>query len=106
MKRLTDNAIADFMSALRIKPHFSEAHYNLGSIFYYQDRHEDALREFELALSIDPVYSRAYLNKALACEKLSRFQEAKSAYEGFIRSADGESDELIDFVSRRIQNIR
>jgi len=75
----------------------------MGNIYYNRNQNEEAIREFDRALSIQRGYARAYLNKALACEKLSRIAEARTAYEGFLRYARQESKELVDFVSQRLR---
>jgi len=102
---LTDEAISDFRKSVELKPDLAEAYYNMGNIYYNRNQSEESIREFDRALSIHRDYARAYLNKALACEKLSRIDDARSAYEGFLRSARHESKELVDFVSQRLRDL-
>jgi len=77
----------------------------MGNIYYNRNMCREAIREFDRALGVKPGYARAFLNKALAYEKLSMTEEAIAAYEGFLKFARNESKELVDFVSQRLRDL-
>jgi len=77
----------------------------MGNIYYNRNMCREAIREFDRALEVKPGYARAFLNKALAYEKLSMSREAITAYESFLRFARTESKELVDFVSQRLRDL-
>lgn len=60
-------AIPYFFEAVKIKPDFAEAHYNLGALLAGQGRLGEAIRHFSEALRIRPDFAEAKysLNRAL-----------------------------------------
>ena len=47
------NAVASFQQAIRLKPNYVDAHYNLGFAYVSTDRKNKALQEYTTLLSID-----------------------------------------------------
>jgi len=77
----------------------------MGNIYYNRNMCREAIQEFDRALEVKPGYARAFLNKALAYEKLSMSSDAIEAYKGFLMFARNESKELVDFVSQRLRDL-
>jgi protein O-mannosyl-transferase len=78
-----DEAIAEFQTALRIKPLFAEAHYNLGDAFLKEGRVDEAITEYQEALHVNPNYAEAHnnlgnilLQKGGGDEAILHFQKA------------------------------
>ena len=47
-------AQAEFMEAVRLKPLYAEAHYNLALALHQEGKEEESRREFEKAYEISP----------------------------------------------------
>ena len=58
------------LSAASRDPGDAELAYDLGRIYYQQQRHQDAHRAFERATTLDPRSYKAWDNLGLACEAL------------------------------------
>lgn len=57
---------------LNIAPGFAEAHNSAGLILLYEEKHEDALREFKKAIYNDINFEDAYKNYEFAAEKTGK----------------------------------
>ena len=55
-----DNARHHFLAALALRPDFSEAHYQIGSIDAMQGNVEQAMKHFRLAIELNPQSASAY----------------------------------------------
>lgn len=60
-----------------------------GNEHFTAGRFVDAISCYDRAISIDPSYAKAWNNKALACEKLGRKQDAGQCRENFNRMSPG-----------------
>ena len=80
-----DEAEADFLAALRLKPDLPEAHYNLGIIAHRRGRLEDASRFYKEALRHSPVLGEARNNLSDVLRRLGRLDEAAREGEAAIR---------------------
>jgi tetratricopeptide (TPR) repeat protein len=49
-----DMAIEHYREAISLKPDYPEAHYGLGTIYYWKDMHKEARKEIETVLSLEP----------------------------------------------------
>jgi tetratricopeptide (TPR) repeat protein len=54
---------------------------NVGADFLKQNKHEEAIAEFQRAIEVDPSYVAAHFNLAYALECAKRFDEAIAQYE-------------------------
>lgn len=84
-------AFLHYTEALRIKPNYAKAHYNLGLLLARNQRTDDAIKHFRLSLKVRP--ERAETHNALAIElakknalekSIEHFQEAVRLDPGFI----------------------
>jgi tetratricopeptide (TPR) repeat protein len=65
-----DQSIDYFVKAIRMKPDFAEAHYNLGVALAKQGKWDQAIAGFSMALQLKPDLPEA----ALALEKAKRLK--------------------------------
>jgi len=73
-------AIEAYQAALECDPIFADAHCNLGSVYYNQDRLANARTCFERAVAYDSHHVEANLNLATLCEEEGRYQMALRHY--------------------------
>jgi tetratricopeptide (TPR) repeat protein len=73
-------AIEAYKRALECDPDFADAHCNLGSVYFNQDRLASSRICFERALVIDPEHVEANLNLAMLLEEEGRYQMALRHY--------------------------
>jgi tetratricopeptide (TPR) repeat protein len=69
-KENSDEQAALFLKAIQIQPDFIEAHYNLGLIYFHQEKMKEAIGHFEAVLKFDPKFDEG-INFILA----SAYQE-------------------------------
>jgi tetratricopeptide (TPR) repeat protein len=73
-------AIEAYQTALECDPTFADAHCNLGSVYYNQDRLANARTCFERTIAYDPQHVEANLNLATLFEEDARYQMALRHY--------------------------
>jgi len=73
-------AIEAYCSAIEIDPDYADAHCNLGSVYFNQDRRGLARECFERALAIDPRHVEANLNLGTVLEESGRDESALRRY--------------------------
>ena len=66
----------------------ARGHFEKGNELLDQEKHAEAIEQYEKAIAIDPQFVEAYYNKAMACEAVSRARGVK-AWEEFIAVAEG-----------------
>lgn len=76
----TDEAIAQYLDALRIDPALAEAHYNLGNALDRQGRAQDAIAQYRDALRINPAYADACYNLGNTLLRQGRSVEAAAQF--------------------------
>ena len=74
------DAIEAYQTALECDPNFADAHCNLGSVYFNQDRLANARSCFEQAISHEPDHVEANLNLATLFEEEGRYQMALRHY--------------------------
>jgi tetratricopeptide (TPR) repeat protein len=79
-------AIEAYQRAIECDPDFADAHCNLGSVYFNQDRMASSRICFERALVIDPKHVEANLNLATLLEEEGRFQMALRHYKVALES--------------------
>lgn len=75
-----DDAIKEYLTALKLRPNYVDAHNNLGIDYYKQGRYEEAYQEFLRAVKINPNYVKARNNLALFYLKHGRVDDAINEY--------------------------
>jgi tetratricopeptide (TPR) repeat protein len=85
-KGRTDEAIAQFREAVRIKPDYPVAHFNLGNALQHEGRIDEAIAEFRRALAIDSTFSDASNNLGLDLFNRGQTDEAIALYRQALQS--------------------
>jgi len=75
-----DEAAAEFASVTQIAPGNAHAYRNLGAMYYYLDRLDDAAETFERAVELSPDYT-TYSNLATLHFARARYADAAAMYE-------------------------
>jgi tetratricopeptide (TPR) repeat protein len=75
-----DDAIANFESALRVKPHFADAQDNLGESLAAEGRANDAIPHLLEARRLQPESVEACINLGSALHKAGRSKEAETEF--------------------------
>ncbi|MFZ2948478.1 MAG: tetratricopeptide repeat protein [Desulfuromonadaceae bacterium] len=73
-------AVPHFLEALRLKPHFAMAHYNLALVFDMQGKINGAEREYKKSLEINPYKAEPYNNLGLIYLNQRRSDEAEELF--------------------------
>lgn len=69
-------AIADYSTAIAIKPDYATAYHNRGITFSTLGEHTQAIADFNFAINLKPDYSEAYNNRGKSYSALNDFQKA------------------------------
>ncbi len=87
-------AVTHFQTALRLKPDYVAAHYNLGKAYFEIPGHlADAVAEDETALRLRPNYPEAHNNLGNALALIpGRLADAVAHYEEALREKPGQSE--------------
>ncbi len=68
-KKEYGRAIADYTTALRVKPKYARAAKNRGNVWLARGEFEKAIADYTLAIEMNPKYAIAYGNRGIAYEK-------------------------------------
>ena len=79
------NGLAAYQEAIRLKPDYAEAHYNLGVAYGELGRYQEEIAAYQEAIRLKPDYADAHCNLGVAYGALSRYQEEIAAYQEAIR---------------------
>ncbi len=101
----SDEAIRNYIDALRIKPDLAEAHSNLATLYYGQGKVVEALKEYKEALKIDPDLIEAYCNMGNAYCDLGEFGKAILCYRAFVEQAPSQYASQVIQVVNLIRDI-
>jgi tetratricopeptide (TPR) repeat protein len=75
-----DEAIADYTNALRMKPHFPEAHFYLANALEKQGHLDAAIDEYNHALWFRPTQEQTHIFLGMALGKQKKYNEAAEHY--------------------------
>jgi TolB-like protein/DNA-binding winged helix-turn-helix (wHTH) protein/Flp pilus assembly protein TadD len=75
-----DEAISAMTHAVELDPFSVLMNNELGVIFYWASRYEDAARQGRKAIDLDPSSSEAHSSLAMAYEQMGRYDEAVAEY--------------------------
>ena len=77
----------NFEKSISLRPN-AESYANLGTIAYYEDRYEDAVRDYEQAARMEPTIAAHQGNLGDAYQKLRRGADARAAYREAIKRGE------------------
>ena len=81
-----DEAEAEYVKALELKPVFSLGHYSLGRLRYKAGRLDEAAEQFAAAIADRPDYAEAHNHLGLVFAKLGELGRARAEYEAALRA--------------------
>jgi tetratricopeptide (TPR) repeat protein len=105
-RRNSIKAFDCFTTALKHDPRHSEAHYNLGNLYFELNDLKLAQLHFELAAQIDPDFANAFFNLALVqtvnCDPAGALKALKN-YQQLVSDEKGRAAaEMIEEITRSI----
>jgi tetratricopeptide (TPR) repeat protein len=80
-----NDAIENYLHALRIKPDYADAHNNLGVAFAQQGKLDQAIASFQQAVRFNPTYTEALNNLGNALRMAGRLDEAMTSLQQALR---------------------
>jgi predicted TPR repeat methyltransferase len=80
VKREPDLALTCYLRLLLLEPDI-DVYYNLGVIYFYQDKHTDAINYFLEALKLDPKHFNSHLNLGACYIKTENLEKAAQHYQ-------------------------
>ena len=94
-----EHAIRYFAYAYQVDPAFWQARVARAILLYRElDRAEDAIDEFDEILTDDPECAPALFNRAMANQKLRRFQDSLTDFEAYLQLPEQDDHEKRDAV--------
>ena len=80
-----DQAIEQYLAAIRIQPDYAEAHYNLGNVYLSQNRIDETIREFEAAIKFNLRLAFAHYVLGSLYSSQGRLDEAVAQYQSALK---------------------
>ncbi len=81
----TDDAVAEYQTAIRLKPHHVSAHHNLGVAYAKQGKLDLAVARYRLALEADPEAPDVHNDLGIALQRRGRRDQALQHYREALR---------------------
>jgi Flp pilus assembly protein TadD len=78
-------AEAEFREALRLRPDYPKAHFNLGAVLAAQNQLPEAIAEYREALRLRPDYPEAHFNLGNALNRQGKLPDAVAEYREVLR---------------------
>ena len=103
----TERAIENYEHAIRIKPDYVDALYNLGNIFKDDGRIDDAIKSYEKVIDINPGYDDAQFNLGVSLQILGQVDKAIDHYEKALLSVPDNTEIRINlgFIFQSLGNL-
>lgn len=79
------DAIADYNTAIALKPDYVKYYYNRGGAFVKQAELELAIADFAKSIELDPNYAQAYINRGDVFASMQNYSNAVLDYDEAIR---------------------
>ena len=80
-----DEAILQYLAALRIRPDFAEAHNHLGNVYKIRGISSEAIDHYKAALRIKPEFAEAYYNLAHTLAEQGKIADAVKHYSAALK---------------------
>lgn len=78
--RLKQEAIADYSTAIRMKPSYSYVYNDRGAMYLELRQYAEALKDFDAAIVLKPSYPNAYQGRGMVYEALGDQARARESY--------------------------
>jgi tetratricopeptide (TPR) repeat protein len=91
-----EEAVIQFNEALRLKPNYAKAHYNLGIALEKQNKSAKAMKHYIKAIQIKQNYAKAHNNLGCVLFSLDRIEEAITHFRIALKSKSNYSDAQIN----------
>ncbi len=78
--KLKQEAIADYTTAIGMKPNYSYVYNDRGAMYLELQRYAEALKDFDTAISLNPKYPNPYQGRAMVYEALADRPQALVNY--------------------------
>ncbi len=101
-----DQKIREINVAISLNPDYAPAYNERGIAYFDQEKYPQALMDRDRAIELEPEFAASYYNKALVCEKLHRYEEAITAYQGFIKYATPYQAEHVGYARHRVKELQ
>ena len=102
----TTKAFDCFTNTLKYDPRHSEAHYNLGNLYFDLNDYRLAQIHYEMAAQVDPAFANVYFNLALVQainNELAAAASTLSTYKELVSEEEGRNaDELLQNLKRSL----
>ena len=86
-------AIADYGTAIRLKPDYVSAYYSRGDAKAALGQYFAAIADYDTAIRLKPDDANAYSSRGFAKHMLGRISEAKQDYQKALKLAEHVNDE-------------
>ena len=97
----SENAIAAYDVAIRLKPDYAAAHCNRGSLYYALGNYTAALHDYDSAIRLKPERSEGYFNRAVTHFHLQHYTAAVRDYDAALAR---NSDDVDAYLGRAHAN--
>lgn len=78
--KLKQEAIADFTTAIRMKPNYSYVYNDRGAAYASLGRYTEALSDFNESIRLKPDYGLPYIGRGVMLEKSGRLEDARQSF--------------------------
>ncbi|MGO9465163.1 MAG: tetratricopeptide repeat protein [Isosphaeraceae bacterium] len=87
-----EEAVAEYRTAIRLKPDYAEAHVNLGNVLDEQAKPEEAIPEYRTAIRLKPDHADAHTSLGTALDDQGKLEEAVAEFRTAIRLEPDDAD--------------
>ncbi|HXG11259.1 MAG TPA: tetratricopeptide repeat protein [Gemmataceae bacterium] len=94
-----DEAVARFQEALRLRPDYAEAHYNIGIVRAEQGRTDEAIASYREALRLNPDYAPAHINLGAVLARQGKLDEAIACHRQALRLLPDSAEARINLAA-------
>ena len=98
-------AIAEYRTAIRIRPDYAIAHHNLGNVLAFQGNLEEAVAEYRTAIRIKPDLAEAHSTLADTLVQQGKLEEGVTEYRAAIRLKPEFADQFAEQPTRLAFNL-
>jgi len=80
-----NEAVSCYQMAIMLKPDFTDAYFNIGTIASWKGNYKEAFYYYEKVATLEPDDPRGYLNMGMVSEKQGDFNQAIESYEKAVK---------------------